>query len=212
MINITPKQRLFVNPRQAFLCSSLMLGFGLSACGGDSAPVDAAITVPSDTIATVEIKESSTDSQVSSIKNNDVDCPIRVGRDCHDPLSVNAADLFSRVGKVKGTGREASPGTAKGFLTFGPYATLKAGNYGFTLNYGLEAPSDLKRSEMDSYSIIGVSGEQTTIFKKGQLNPSSSTLKLDVELAEDVEKVQFRVFYSGLSTLSVNDITIEAKP
>lgn len=203
MMNFSKNQCQLIIPRKTLLCSSLLIAFGLSACGGKTTP-DAVEDVTIEIDAPVETLDP-------PAKTNADGCAIKRRKDCTDRLSLTAADFSSRVGTLKGSSRMAAPGTAKGFLIFGPLAALEAGNYTFTLNYELDAPADLKRKEMDSYSIIGSLGGETTVFKKGQLDASSSTLNLDVELLDHVEKVQFRVYYNGRSTLSVASGTIEAK-
>ena len=125
--------------------------------------------------------------------------------------------LPTSVGSVVGTAREASAGSAAaGELTFGPYESLGAGSYRFSLSYSASAATD-------STSIWDlVCGTPNTLavatITAGILQPTTgrSATLLQVPFSVDAAQapclVQFRTSYGGKGTVKVDKVTLSLVP
>ncbi len=187
---------------------SLLLSFGLIGCNSQTSG-EVSLEPAKQPIAETEMpSEEIKPTEAEGLKP----CPIKVKKECYNSFSLAGAGFRGRVGIVDGDSRKATPDLGKGFLSFGPYATMISGNYQFTLDYKLDATSETPVANRDSFSIIGLVNGETTVLEKGRLSPMETVLTVNATLPSDAQKVQFRVYYNGQSTLSVNQVTIAAKP
>lgn len=128
-----------------------------------------------------------------------------------DRSDERSLDSMLEAGSLRQIGRaEPSEGHLKlvsdvgesGFLHYGPYVTLAAGNYRVVV--------DVSSSGNEEAGYVDVAGNMGAIvLAKAPINGSVSTpLSLEVSAAEDVESVEVRVFSNGSSSMELRSITL----
>lgn len=123
-------------------------------------------------------------------------------------LTFYAAELPSETGRVMGLSRvadeESSP---EGFLTYGPYVTLRNGDYTFEMHYYVQKSHDKSVGEWDiiTHTTDAVETESTL---KGRLEKEGQNIVSGVFKVRKIGKTEIRSYYKGNGLLRVDKILI----
>ncbi len=126
-----------------------------------------------------------------------------------EPIVIKASELYSKVGKVKGTRRIAQEKDDEpGFLIYGPYIESPSGEYEVNLEYSSADTTDLI---IGKWSITLNRGK--VLIKEGELPIASEkgrfTTRFSVPLICHNSLMEFRVWYNGSGTLIIDEVSIE---
>lgn len=125
------------------------------------------------------------------------------------PRIMLGKDLPSIIeGNIIGQGRLAEPKThKKGFLTYGPYINLPAGEYIFELSYKSKAN---KKSIIGSWD-IAINYEEDILLKsnlKGT-NDKMETIRIPLSLRGETEGIEFRTYFNGKYEMLIEKIMLD---
>ena len=120
-----------------------------------------------------------------------------------------AADLPSETGQVSGLSRIANEGSSqKGYLTYGPYATLIIGDYTFEIHYYAKKSDDHDVGKWDVV-IHSANTEKGVRLSKGIFKKEGAQVMAgEFKIRGEVAKTEIRTYYEGRGTLRIDKITI----
>jgi hypothetical protein len=118
----------------------------------------------------------------------------------------NASDLPSAVGVLEQTSRIAKIDHGQGFLTYGPYISLKTGTYKFEMK--LNAASDV--IEIVGYIDVFMpeSGKQLNKIAIWPNGTESITGTFSVPKQASAKVVEIRTFYQGVGEISIQSLEL----
>lgn len=130
----------------------------------------------------------------------------------HDrELIFVASQLPSLTGKTIATSRSAQHGeNEEGFLSFGPYVPLRAGQYEVSISYQSSAPSSEVVGWTDIYDASsGIQKSKTTI--QGTSGRQEKITRIFTTDQRGEHLFEFRTHWNGLFNLQINSITLRKK-
>lgn len=122
-----------------------------------------------------------------------------------------ASDLPSQVGTIIGYKRVAIKTKYNaGFLSFGPYIDLSSGTYKVTINYS--SMSEIK--QIVGWSDVYINKENKTFSHEilYGTNGMDKSIDLIIEIKKPVKGLETRVWFNGLSQISLANIIIQENP
>jgi hypothetical protein len=133
-----------------------------------------------------------------------------IARNDNQEMTFSVNDLPSRTGRVRGVVRVATQGTdVPGFVTVGPFLSLRKGLYQVTVRYSSIAPIEQKIGFWDifdgvriaAYPLYGTAGRV-------------KVLKASFETHDnwDFHKFQFRTHWNGVSEIQIYGIGLKRLP
>lgn len=120
---------------------------------------------------------------------------------------INARELPSQIGIIDGNNRKANSKIDKaGYLTFGPYIELLAGNYKFNILYESSQNNNIEVGFWD----IAINQEVINQDKIYGTNSKEINLILQFTIPESSNKniVEIRNYYNGTGDLTIKNLTI----
>jgi hypothetical protein len=121
--------------------------------------------------------------------------------------TINARELPSQIGIIDGNSRKADSQRDKsGYLTFGPYIELLAGNYKFNILYESSQNNNIEVGFWD----IAINQEVINQDKIYGTNSKEINLILQFTIPESSNKniVEIRNYYNGTGDLTIKNLTI----
>lgn len=119
-----------------------------------------------------------------------------------------AADLPSETGKLVGLSRVADEeSSTEGFLTYGPYVTLRNGDYSFEIHYYAQKSHNKSVGKWDVITHTTNAVETKSILK-GNLEKEGENIISEVFKVRKIGKTEIRTYYTGNGTLRINKILI----
>ena len=116
------------------------------------------------------------------------------------------SQLPSQVGTISGDSRIANETTSPvGFLTFGPYAIIPAGDYQFTIEYNGQS---IDNSNIGAWDVSLKVIAQTSELLRGDILSGGNSIVGSFR-APVRGNIEIRVYYNGIGTLEVNSLQIE---
>jgi hypothetical protein len=137
----------------------------------------------------------------STLPNWDVDSSSE--RAISDPLGTRSQHQIGRLDKIEGRLQLAADAGETGFLHYGPYVTLPAGDY--RVDVDVSAPST---GEVGYIDVVGNMGA-TVLAKTPIAGPTAAPVSLRLTAAEAVQGVEVRVFSNGASAMTLRSITLQ---
>lgn len=126
--------------------------------------------------------------------------PRRIG----EPLSVLTRHQIGKLESIEGRQRLVAKQGEAGFLHFGPYVTLKKGDYQVRVDIAATGEGDV--GYVDVVSGVGVS----VLAKQPIIGNAPGPLLLPIHAGDDLEGVEVRVYSDGSSDMELSAITLSS--
>lgn len=127
-------------------------------------------------------------------------------------LGANLPSQFSDAA-IKKDGKISISGTGKGFLTYGPYISLRPGAYKVSVNYRYKNIIQNQADSVSSWDVIALNGKLRLYRNAFTSSPSQYTLdETYIFLREPTNNVEIRTFFGGSGELAVDKIKISRLP
>ena len=115
--------------------------------------------------------------------------------------TFNGDELYTNIErKVKTDGTVEANSTTAGFLTFGPYLTIRRGKYSVTLEYEYHDADD------SFFEVTANAGNN--ILAREFLPQDKTQIQLNFTVKEKTVNIEFRTFYSGKGILHIKSVHI----
>lgn len=116
-----------------------------------------------------------------------------------------ASALPSQTGAVFGSARQAGDGDDPGYITYGPYAHLRAGQYQFSVRHRFTNAGD-----NTSYWQVTIDGSSHELFRQSFLDTQGSVQEemVAVTLDSAANHVELRTFFGGKGLLTIEAVEI----
>lgn len=112
-------------------------------------------------------------------------------------LNFNVEELPSSIVNTKE--KKAVDGDESGYLTYGPYVSLKQGDYKIVVNYNTD--SDLNTVEIFSLA-------ENKYYYKDNLSSTKNKKTISFSLDKDINDLEIRIFFAGSGELSVDKMIL----
>lgn len=144
------------------------------------------------------------DEKIKRIFNNFKAVQLGIG-----DLFYSAAQMPSQTGIIIGDTRRADELTPAGFIIFGPYITLKKGNYVLELDL---TPSSTPNKNLVARLDIGRfdKARSPTVLREADILSSDQHLSIPFTVPrKGIKKLETRIYFMGNGVIQVNSITIK---
>ena len=123
-----------------------------------------------------------------------------------DKIFYFASQLPSQVGTISGDSRTADESTSTlGYLTFGPYVNIPAGEYQFKIEYSGQANDEIN---IGAWDVSLIQNTQITALLRGDIQSGGNLIASNFH-TQAPGMIEIRVYYNGIGTLVVDSLQIE---